>query len=214
MSEKECRFCLDEHETKSNRLISPCSCKGTQKYVHEVCLNGWRNLNKESINYTNCNECNVKYIISSKYPIEKCVANITWKYMSFTFCLYYATTGVFYAIVNNIENSFSLATFYSSTSLIGVFFLYTLRCIFRKKVYVTFATIPFLYTLFFAFHFQYNKLFFDEVESNTYFTFYMSIINVLPFFCLLNTHNTILHIMNNTENYEITENYLLDFQLV
>ena len=216
MSEKECRFCLDEHETKTNRLISPCSCRGTQKYVHEACLNEWRNINRESNNYTNCNECNVKYIISTKYPIEKCVANVTWKYMSLTFFLYYATTGMFYAIVDNnsIENSFSLASLYSSTSFIGIFFLYTLGCIFRKKTYVTFATIPFLYTLFFAFHFHYNRLFFDEEESKTYFTFYMSIINVLPFICLLNTHNTILHIMNNKENYEITENYSLDFHLV
>ena len=42
----------------------------------------------------------------------------------------------------------------------------------------------------------------------------MSLLDILPIIGLLNTHNTILHIMNNVENHEVTENYLLDLHLV
>ena len=46
---KECRICLDE-EKDDNKLIIPCKCKGTQKYVHIKCLQTWRET-PEEFNY-------------------------------------------------------------------------------------------------------------------------------------------------------------------
>jgi len=40
MEESICRICLSP-EQPSN-LVSPCNCKGTQKYVHRECLSKWR----------------------------------------------------------------------------------------------------------------------------------------------------------------------------
>ena len=83
-----------------------------------------------------------------------------------------------------------------------------------KKLYFRLAMLPILNTLFIIFHYQYNRFFFENNTSNKHFTFYMSLLDILPIIGLLNTHNTILHITNNVENHEVTENYLLDLHLV
>ncbi|KAL7930131.1 hypothetical protein V8C35DRAFT_324562 [Trichoderma chlorosporum] len=78
---RTCRICLDTVEPKypSNssasskpiyvsddrelgRLLSPCKCKGSQKYVHEGCLNSWRLSNPTAQrNYWQCPTCKFSY---------------------------------------------------------------------------------------------------------------------------------------------------------
>jgi len=41
--EKLCRFCFDEEE-EGNELISPCRCKGGQKWIHLGCLRKWQRM--------------------------------------------------------------------------------------------------------------------------------------------------------------------------
>lgn len=44
------------------RLISPCKCKGSQKYVHEGCLRAWRQAQPfADRNYWSCPTCKFKY---------------------------------------------------------------------------------------------------------------------------------------------------------
>ncbi|KAK4179966.1 putative E3 ubiquitin-protein ligase [Triangularia setosa] len=44
------------------RLMSPCNCKGSQKYVHEGCLQAWRNAAPMSErNYWRCPTCKFEY---------------------------------------------------------------------------------------------------------------------------------------------------------
>ncbi|RDA85462.1 hypothetical protein CP532_1013 [Ophiocordyceps camponoti-leonardi (nom. inval.)] len=44
------------------RLLSPCKCKGSQKYVHEGCLNSWRLANPMADrNYWQCPTCKFNY---------------------------------------------------------------------------------------------------------------------------------------------------------
>jgi hypothetical protein len=40
--ERRCRVCFEEDEEDGNAFISPCSCQGSQKYVHEKCLGQWQ----------------------------------------------------------------------------------------------------------------------------------------------------------------------------
>lgn len=77
---RTCRICLDVVEPKySNasqtrtpiyesddpalgRLLSPCKCKGTQKYVHEGCLHAWRASSpSQERNFWHCPTCGYKY---------------------------------------------------------------------------------------------------------------------------------------------------------
>lgn len=44
------------------RLLSPCKCKGTQKYVHEGCLNAWRASSPaQERNFWHCPTCGYTY---------------------------------------------------------------------------------------------------------------------------------------------------------
>ncbi|KAK3946409.1 hypothetical protein QBC46DRAFT_335850 [Diplogelasinospora grovesii] len=49
-------------DPKLGRLISPCKCKGSQRYVHEGCLQAWRKSQPLSDrNYWHCPTCNFEY---------------------------------------------------------------------------------------------------------------------------------------------------------
>lgn len=36
-----CRICLQEFQTSSNPLVSPCRCSGSQQFLHVDCLQEW-----------------------------------------------------------------------------------------------------------------------------------------------------------------------------
>lgn len=38
-TKKECRYCLSDDQ--GEKLIDPCNCEGTMKYVHQECLEDW-----------------------------------------------------------------------------------------------------------------------------------------------------------------------------
>ncbi|KAF3587746.1 hypothetical protein F2Q69_00026322 [Brassica cretica] len=54
-----CRICLEND--RGDELISPCMCKGTQKFVHLSCLDHWRSLNDGSFAFSNCTTCNAQF---------------------------------------------------------------------------------------------------------------------------------------------------------
>lgn len=58
-----CRICLGgpEDSAELGRLISPCKCTGSTRYVHIQCLQTWR-LNNENIdNFYRCDICHYEY---------------------------------------------------------------------------------------------------------------------------------------------------------
>jgi hypothetical protein len=86
---RQCRICLDtvqptfnvpsehlpgffqsasnvKYEDESGRLIRPCLCKGSSKYVHEGCLQAWRHADPSygRRNYWQCPTCGFKYRLS------------------------------------------------------------------------------------------------------------------------------------------------------
>jgi hypothetical protein len=77
LNRKECRYCLSED--KSDKLIDPCNCEGTMKYVHRDCLGDWiKNSKREvfedkfkNLFITKCEICNymIRYTKSYKNSI-------------------------------------------------------------------------------------------------------------------------------------------------
>ncbi|MCJ1448086.1 MAG: hypothetical protein MMC23_008599 [Stictis urceolatum] len=53
----------DSEEAESGRLLRPCKCKGSSRYVHEACLQQWRHADPSygSRNYYSCPTCGFKY---------------------------------------------------------------------------------------------------------------------------------------------------------
>jgi hypothetical protein len=63
---RTCRICLagedpDEPCGTSERLFSPCRCRGTMKYVHRSCLDGWRAHQAGQRAYYRCDQCSFEY---------------------------------------------------------------------------------------------------------------------------------------------------------
>ncbi|TFK30343.1 hypothetical protein FA15DRAFT_662285 [Coprinopsis marcescibilis] len=61
--EKQCRICLDgvSAEPELGRLISPCQCKGSIRYVHLKCLHQWRQSSSSQSAFFACPQCHYRY---------------------------------------------------------------------------------------------------------------------------------------------------------
>ena len=80
-----CRICFDE-EPSIDKLIAPCRCSGSSKYVHIGCLQRWRKTTRGAIGETTCMECKTEYIIRKNHDREKI---ITFKTHQLIKLLYY-----------------------------------------------------------------------------------------------------------------------------
>jgi len=54
-----CRICLGDRE--AGRLISPCMCSGTLRFVHVECLNMWRMASANPRSFYQCDQCQYRY---------------------------------------------------------------------------------------------------------------------------------------------------------
>lgn len=72
--EKQCRICFQNDETVSP-LISPCSCIGSSKYIHLLCLQQWLQ-SKIKLDYKEVNEN-----LISAYRYERVQCEICKQYM-------------------------------------------------------------------------------------------------------------------------------------
>lgn len=65
-----CRFCLDSRNGKRNPLIEPCECKGSLRFVHELCLSRWIRLNPARNGQT-CMLCMEPYHEEYNHTLEQ-----------------------------------------------------------------------------------------------------------------------------------------------
>lgn len=70
--EKLCRFCFDGEEGDEEVLITPCHCKGGQKYIHLSCLRRWQRMVlvsqpthpdfwEDDVRHSKCNVCQATF---------------------------------------------------------------------------------------------------------------------------------------------------------
>ncbi|RUP50419.1 hypothetical protein BC936DRAFT_139170 [Jimgerdemannia flammicorona] len=67
VDERFCRICFsgpDDEDESLGRLISPCLCSGTMKYVHIGCLNRWRGASQKKTSFFECDSCKYRYRFS------------------------------------------------------------------------------------------------------------------------------------------------------
>ncbi|KAJ5642985.1 uncharacterized protein N7484_005492 [Penicillium longicatenatum] len=57
------RLVYESSDPESGRLLRPCKCKGSSRYVHEGCLQSWRHANPgyATRNYWECPTCGFQY---------------------------------------------------------------------------------------------------------------------------------------------------------
>ena len=81
---RECRICLignDEEE-----LIQPCRC--STAFVHESCLQKWREENRDNEKYNQCEICKANYIVHRRFPKETFELEKTCSPFFPSFCIY------------------------------------------------------------------------------------------------------------------------------
>ncbi|BEJ18129.1 hypothetical protein CspHIS471_0704060 [Cutaneotrichosporon sp. HIS471] len=63
--EQQCRICFGgrEEEAELGRLISPCLCAGSMRYVHVQCINQWRGTGVNAKTFLECPQCHHQYAI-------------------------------------------------------------------------------------------------------------------------------------------------------
>ena len=62
IDEKFCKICFENFETKNTgKLINPCKCTGTVRFIHEECLKTWQVSQKKDIKNAECELCHCKY---------------------------------------------------------------------------------------------------------------------------------------------------------
>jgi hypothetical protein len=71
-----CRFCLESTTTKKNPLLEPCDCRGSIRYVHEVCLTRWRRQDPAR-NAELCRLCMTAYKILELTALEHIPDEVT-----------------------------------------------------------------------------------------------------------------------------------------
>lgn len=59
--ERACRLCYASGDADDDRLFRPCLCGGTQAYIHESCLEAWRQSAHNTSNYFQCPVCSYVY---------------------------------------------------------------------------------------------------------------------------------------------------------
>ena len=82
-----CRICLMD-ETDKSLLIQPCRC--STAYVHEDCLQQWRNQDIDSDNYRRCEICHQEYTVYQRYPRETFRFKAIKKYKGFIIWYFYS----------------------------------------------------------------------------------------------------------------------------
>ena len=83
------RVTYESPPQEGGRLLRPCKCKGSQKYVHEECLSAWRLQDPlQKRNYWQCPTCSYKYRLQ----------RLTWgSWISSTSAQVGLTVGIFLA---------------------------------------------------------------------------------------------------------------------
>lgn len=62
-----CRICFEGPGSKDDdggdlgRLLKPCKCKGTMRYIHSGCLDAWRKHSRNSNSAVACDQCGAPY---------------------------------------------------------------------------------------------------------------------------------------------------------
>lgn len=75
---RQCRICLSdssEDRLGAEELLSPCSCKGTSKWVHRACLDRWRAAERRPDALTHCSECRSQYLLRAAGGADELAAN-------------------------------------------------------------------------------------------------------------------------------------------
>lgn len=142
----ECRLCYGGEE--EGRLFHPCLCDGSQRYIHETCLDQWR---LTSAGTTQCPTCKFPYTFARMrlanvlmHPITTLACTV----LTITVFVWYIVRNLVVAILGTEkwQYVFDLATSLVSRAVFVIvsllFLLSVLECVERmRRVVKTYMTV-------------------------------------------------------------------------
>ena len=201
-----CRICLEDDNIE--KMISPCLCRGTNKYVHIDCLNQWRTLSYSDDSATKCPTCKFEYVLKNsdnKTNIIGNKINSILKNPSIIFCLNFFSIIIFvllsYIFIDD-EYEEEEIKFAEIISIFTLNFLYILLFI------IYFFTLK-NKRLFFNYynHNNFLLLIFALIFFNCFITFTYTLIGFICFSLTMNLlsarHIKTLDLINNISNEEV-----------
>ena len=216
----ECRICFEKKTTNSNPMLSPCKCNGTIKYVHERCLEKWRNVNINKPSFQTCLICRYNYILGSTetFTISQLFINRIRNISNYI--MFHIMTFISASIINMInpsqlwlikykikdikkDNIYNLSYYYSFLIIILTIFLYLgvflniilhikNKCKYLKKSMLILGS-NFIFSLHFLFlnFLIINK---DFLKPWLILEIFLSSLNLLNFSFFLEYHNEIINL--------------------
>lgn len=87
--ERFCKICFEQTSNElTSRLIAPCKCSGSVKYIHEECLKTWLVSQNIDLKYANCELCQTSYKMNIEIGSKCLPSSILNMYnLMFLFCL-------------------------------------------------------------------------------------------------------------------------------
>ena len=71
IEEKCCKICFESNSSElTGKLIAPCKCSGSVKYIHEECLKTWLVSQNVDLKLANCELCNNFYKMEIKLGVK------------------------------------------------------------------------------------------------------------------------------------------------
>jgi len=67
----KCRICFDGVVDDNDPLIRPCSCTGSMRFTHKLCLQKWRMRSSNSKAAWRCEVCNTKYMTTTTSHLKR-----------------------------------------------------------------------------------------------------------------------------------------------
>ena len=81
-----CRICFEEEGFNNrHKLIAPCACKGSSKFVHRCCLDQWRSMREDKA-FASCTECKAKYALIP--TVNDSVSTRIYNRLKYTFTVF------------------------------------------------------------------------------------------------------------------------------
>jgi hypothetical protein len=166
--ERTCRLCLGTEDLEMGRLIAPCQCDGSMRYIHTACLHNWRTSSNYGANLYACPTCHYQYQFEQ--------LKNTW--------LLYGLTAI---LTSMIVFFFKKDNVYDSIISIGVlsFLLHGLAygiCDFIFVIHNNWMRMDTVVTLPI---FGYNEKLWDAIKTLSILSIFL---NMIPFFVLMPLH--------------------------
>jgi len=133
-ADRKCRICLDGDDPDLGKLIKPCKCNGSIRYVHVVCLNRWRNTSTSRSAFFQCPQCRYKYHFARTYVVGMATSPLLISFFSLNLfiLLVFAASFVGSFVLRYFDNSdFTYSSysywFYDPISATQNFIAYAIR---------------------------------------------------------------------------------------